>query len=162
MTETVKTDLNDIIALLEEAQGFAAMSPAGRANIAAAISMLEDAAEESYRNGFSDGEKHFADKGRPRTRFNMDGTYEFIDDDPMPDENKGRTVQRGVETMKNSSVIEIAKIIAWHHRDRKQWSGYPAGPVGKRGRNDYYAENEYKTFLPAAEAVLSAIKRSPD
>lgn len=52
-----KVDLQDIIADLEEAKGFAAMSPAGRDNITSALDSLEDAAEETYRKGFVDGEK---------------------------------------------------------------------------------------------------------
>ncbi len=55
-----KVDLQDIIADLEEAKGFAAMSPAGRDNIASALDGLHDAAEETYRKGFVDGELHAA------------------------------------------------------------------------------------------------------
>lgn len=51
-------DLQSVIFDLEEAQGFAAMSPRGRENIAAAISGLEEAAEATYRKGFADGEQH--------------------------------------------------------------------------------------------------------
>lgn len=59
---------------------------------------------------------------------------------------------------KEQVAIEIAKTIAWHHCDRKQWPGYPGGPEGKRQRNDFYSEKEYKTFLPAAIAVLNQIE----
>lgn len=51
-------DLGGIIADLEEAHGFAAMSPGGRENIEYAIAKLEDAARTTYQNGFVDGEKH--------------------------------------------------------------------------------------------------------
>jgi len=55
------SDLADIIALLDEARGFAAMSPGGRDNITFAIDRLEDAEEVTYRKGFVDGEQHSAE-----------------------------------------------------------------------------------------------------
>jgi hypothetical protein len=68
MTDS-KVDLQDIIHDLEEAQGFAAMSPVGRDNIASAISGLEDAAETTYRNGFVDGEKHASENASVHAAF---------------------------------------------------------------------------------------------
>lgn len=59
--EDSNIDLQNIIFDLEEAQGFAAMSPRGRENIASAISGLEEAAEATYRKGFVDGEQHTAE-----------------------------------------------------------------------------------------------------
>lgn len=49
---------------------------------------------------------------------------------------------------------DIAKTIAWHHCDRKQWSGYGK----KEDRNDHFSEKEWATFLPAARGVLAVIK----
>ena len=50
--------MNDAIALLDEARGFAAMSPGGRENIAIVSDLLPEIAELAYRSGFVDGEKH--------------------------------------------------------------------------------------------------------
>lgn len=61
MADSKQIDLQDIIADLEEALGFAAMSPQGRENIASAISSLEEAAEVTYRKGFVDGEQNRAE-----------------------------------------------------------------------------------------------------
>ncbi len=46
------------LALLDEARGFAAMSPQGRDNIVEVWEMLPDLIEQAYRTGFEDGEKH--------------------------------------------------------------------------------------------------------
>ncbi|WP_421591088.1 hypothetical protein [Shinella sp. M27] len=51
-------DFGAIIADLEEAHGFAALSPGGRENIEYAIANLEEAWKTTYQNGFVDGEKH--------------------------------------------------------------------------------------------------------
>lgn len=57
------------------------------------------------------------------------------------------------------AVIDIAKTIAWHHRDRKNQVFYNSHTdEGRRGANDYYAEKEYKTFIPAARGVLALIE----
>lgn len=53
--------LEHIMAVLDEAKGFAAMSPAGRDNITEAYDMLPDLMEQTYRAGFSDGENHAAE-----------------------------------------------------------------------------------------------------
>lgn len=67
-------------------------------------------------------------------------------------------IEDKVHEIIDSATIEIAKTIAWHHCDRKQWVGHPSGPQGKRARNDYYAEHEYKTFIPAADGVLALLE----
>ncbi len=59
---------------------------------------------------------------------------------------------------REQAIIDIAKTIAWHHCDRKQYHGYPYTDEGKRARNDYYADHEYKTFIPAARGVLALIE----
>lgn len=50
--------IDDILQDLDEALGFAAMSPAGRENIKFALDNLPDRFEQKYRDGFVDGEKH--------------------------------------------------------------------------------------------------------
>lgn len=50
--------LADAIHLLDEASGFAAVSPAGRDNIEQVSDMLPEIVEQAYRVGFVDGEKH--------------------------------------------------------------------------------------------------------
>lgn len=50
-------------------------------------------------------------------------------------------------------VEHVAKAIAYEHCNRKQWRGY----VSKDERCKYYAEHEWKTFVPAAYAALRAI-----
>jgi hypothetical protein len=58
-----------------------------------------------------------------------------------------------------SEMIElVAKRIAWHHHDRKQWTYN--GVCTKKARNDYYAEHEWKTFVPAAQAVIEALREA--
>lgn len=66
-------------------------------------------------------------------------------------------IERKIDEIMDSATVEIAKAIAWHHCDRKQWYGHPQGPVGKRARNDYYTANEWKTFIPAADGVLALL-----
>ena len=50
--------LADAIHLLDEASGFAAVSPAGRDNIEQVSDMFPEIVEQAYRVGFVDGEKH--------------------------------------------------------------------------------------------------------
>lgn len=50
--------LEAVLALLDEARGFAAMSPQGRDNIIEVSDMLPDLIEQAYRSGFADGEQH--------------------------------------------------------------------------------------------------------
>lgn len=61
IVQTQSTDFASIIADLEEAHGFAAMSPRGRDNIECAIASLEEASKTTYQYGFVDGEKHAAE-----------------------------------------------------------------------------------------------------
>lgn len=50
--------LEYVMAVLDEARGFAAMSPGGRDNISEAYDMLPELMELTYRAGFSDDENH--------------------------------------------------------------------------------------------------------
>lgn len=60
---------------------------------------------------------------------------------------------------KEQAIIDIAKTIAWHHRDRKNQVFYRSETrEGLKEANDYYAEREYKTFMPAARGVLALIE----
>ncbi len=59
---------------------------------------------------------------------------------------------------KEQAIIDIAKTIAWHHRDRKNPRWQSNEGVDNRRINDYYAETEYKTFIPAAHGVLALIE----
>lgn len=53
--------LERVMDLLDEARGFAAMSPGGRDNITEVYEMLPDLMEKTYRSGFVDGETHNAE-----------------------------------------------------------------------------------------------------
>jgi hypothetical protein len=53
--------LEELLALLDEARGFAAMSPQGRDNIVDVWEKLPDLIEQAYRTGFDDGERHAAE-----------------------------------------------------------------------------------------------------
>ena len=61
MTKNRIEMLEYVMAVLDEARGFAAMSPGGRDNITEAYDMLPDLMEQTYRQGFEDGEKHNAE-----------------------------------------------------------------------------------------------------
>lgn len=50
--------LEYVMAVLDEARGFAAMSTGGRDNITEAYEMLPELMEQTYRAGFADGEQH--------------------------------------------------------------------------------------------------------
>lgn len=54
--------LDEAISLLDEARGFAAMSPAGRDNIIDVADMLPGIVEQAYRSGFIDGESAEAER----------------------------------------------------------------------------------------------------
>jgi hypothetical protein len=58
MSENHMDRLNEALWLLDEARGFAAMSPGGRDNIDEVAGMLPGLIEQAYRSGFVDGEKH--------------------------------------------------------------------------------------------------------
>jgi hypothetical protein len=54
--------LETALSLLDEARGFAAMSPQGRDNIVEVWEMLPDLIEKTYRSGFVDGEQHTSEQ----------------------------------------------------------------------------------------------------
>lgn len=62
--------LEGAIHLLNEARGFAAMSPGGRDNIVEVAEMLPEIVELAYRAGFEDGEKHTAEHAETERKRN--------------------------------------------------------------------------------------------
>lgn len=61
--------LDAALALLDEASGFAAMSPQGRENIVEVSDMLPDLIEQAYRSGFLDGERHSETEHKENSSF---------------------------------------------------------------------------------------------
>lgn len=50
--------LEQVMALLDEAAGFAALSPGGLDNISQVYEMIPEIVDEAYRRGVSDGEQN--------------------------------------------------------------------------------------------------------
>lgn len=59
-----------------------------------------------------------------------------------------------VAPTRTERVEIIARVIAWQHFDRKQWSGACTKEEWLRAET----ERSWKNFLPAAEAVITTME----